>query len=109
MVKITGAKAGQVTAIKSLILRCKQDIPKDALYGLIVNFGTSEGLFLPGEKQEVFYSVASRTIFLKPNSTEYDFYHELSHHLDVVAGRSDARHAAANRFAHKWGIPRRKI
>ncbi len=109
MVKVTGAKAGQIIAIERLILNCNQDIPKGALDDLVVNFGTSEGLFRPGEKQEVFYSIASKTIYLKPNSTEYDFYHELSHHLDVIAGRSDARHAAANRFARKWGIPRRKI
>lgn len=109
MVKITGAKAGQVIAIKHLILRCKQDIPKGALNSLIINFGIPEGLFLPGEIQEAFYSIESKTIFLKPNPTEYDFYHELSHHLDVIAGRSDARHAVANRFARKWGIPRRRV
>lgn len=109
MVKITGAKAGQVIAIERLILNCKQDIPKGALDDLTINFGIPEGLFLPGEAQEAFYSSDDKTIYLKPNSTEYDFYHELSHHFDVIAGRSDARHAAADRFARKWGIPRRKI
>lgn len=106
---IIGGTSEQVKRIKSLIQKCQQKIPKGALNKLTIKFGIPENLYRPGEKQFALYNTSLKTIYLKPDSTEYDFYHELSHYLDDIAGRGIERHAAADRFARKYGISRKKI
>jgi len=108
----------QIDAIDDLLARCVEEIeervklgelPMNPLGKLTVQFHIPEGLFRPEEKQLALYSAKTRTIYLEPDSTEYDFYHELSHYLDDIAGYGIERHKIADVFARKYGIPRKRI
>jgi len=111
----------EIDGINRLIERCwpyiaehirRGNLPEQPLSMLSVLFeapGIREEYFRPHEKVLAFYDQKNKSIYLWEKSTEYDFYHELSHYLDDIAGVSITRHTKADVFARKYGVPRVKI
>lgn len=101
------ADDSQIAGVENLIQRCREDIPENTLSMLTVSFDMPE--IFKRENEPAMYGSEEKTIWLRPESTEWDFYHELSHYLDDIAGRGIHREVEADIFMRKWGVVRKRI